>query len=66
MVTITDEITGKSVTIEKYEVVDVLRGWYENAPDEVRSAVVGLERALLQGEQTDDLEAYLAVRVERI
>lgn len=66
MLTITDEITGETTTVDKYDTVgDRLRPWYPEAPAEVYGAIDDLDNAIARGEPTGALEAYLAIRIER-
>lgn len=62
--TITDTITGQSVTCATYDVADAIRGWFPEAPADVAEAIENLQDALLRGAYEGDYAEYLAVRVE--
>lgn len=65
MVTITDKAgTNGSVTADVNDVSAALRNWYVDAPADVIEATEKLQAALIAGEPTDDLAAYLGVQIE--
>lgn len=62
---ITDEAgTSGTVIVHPDELVDVLRGWYPDAPADVDDALTDLADALHDGVDHDPPATFLGVRVE--
>lgn len=64
-ITIIDTITDRDEDTEPYDAAETLRIWYPDATGEVVDAIYNLEAALLRGEPTSDLEAFLGIRIQR-
>lgn len=64
--TITDKISGTVLTdVDRYEIADTLKTFYEDAPDELLDVCEALEAKLHRGDYYGDEEAYLQVEVTR-
>ena len=63
MVTITDTITNAEVTCDANDIADSIRPWFDGAPAEIIDAAEALEDAVIAGEYTGELEAFLAVEI---
>lgn len=65
---ITDEAgTSGTVTVaDRAEVVGAIRGWFPDAPPEVREALDELDDRLVRREYTGDLEAFLGITVREV
>ena len=65
-ITITDTITGRTVTCDPYDLAEAITPWYPDAPQEVLDAIAELHQ-LLTTERYPDIDGlctYLAVTVE--
>lgn len=65
MLTITDQLSDQTTTCETFDIAATIGPWYPSAPVAVTTAVADLETAALRGEPTDQLEAFLAVTIDR-
>jgi hypothetical protein len=66
MITVTDTITGRSVTVERYEVADAITPWYPDAPADVTTAIADLQDGITRGEYLGDLVEFLSIEVESV
>jgi len=66
MFTITDNITGQTVTVERFDIAESITPWYPEAPVEITEAIATLETAVTRGESTHELEALLDVTVRAL
>lgn len=64
MITITDHISGQTVTCATCDVAEAISPWYPQAPAEVTGAVQRLEDALRAGTDLGDLAEFLDVSIE--
>ena len=66
MLRITDTTTGTVTYCEPHDLHATLVGLNPDAPDDVRQAISDLDDAVARHDPTDEIEAFLAVRVDRL
>jgi len=63
-ITITDQITSQTVTVTDWtDIPAALADWYDDAPDEITTAVEKLAQAVGAHQPTGEYESYLGVTV---
>ena len=66
MYTITDQLADNRAAVQcDSDIVPTILPWFPDAPDEVLDVLDDLAAALVRGEPTRELEAYLAVSITR-
>ena len=51
------------VNIEPHDIIDTITPWYPGAPEEITQAIADLQEAVLTGQPTDALTAYLDISI---
>jgi len=66
MVTITDTLTDQAATVEANDIAATITDWYPEPTDEMVDAIEQLQTGVCRDLPIHHLEAYLALRVERV